>query len=48
MFEPNIPDNDTWILLSISFLHTVEPQWLEHSWDHENVLEIWIVQATEG
>ena len=28
--------------------NTVEPQWLEHPSDHENLLEIWVVRATEG
>ena len=27
---------------------TVEVQWLEHLWDHANVLETWVVRATEG
>ena len=27
---------------------SVELQWLEHHWDHENVFEIWVVRATEG
>ena len=29
-------------------VHTVEPQWLEHLWDHGNLFETWVVQATEG
>ena len=29
-------------------LCTVEPQWLEHLWDHGNVFETWVVRATEG
>ena len=28
--------------------YTVEPQWLEHLWDHGNLFEIWVVRATEG
>ena len=28
------------------FLYTVEPQWLEHPWDLENVFEKWVVRAT--
>ena len=28
--------------------YTVEPQWLEHLWDHGNSFETWIVRATEG
>ena len=27
---------------------TVEPQWLEHLWDHGNSFETWIVRANEG
>ena len=27
---------------------TVDLQWLEHLWDHGNLLETWIVRATEG
>ena len=29
-------------------LNTVEPQWLEHLWDHGNSFETWVVRATEG
>ena len=29
-------------------LYTVEPQWLEHFWDHGNSSETWVVRATEG
>ena len=28
--------------------NTVKLQWLEHLWDHENVLEEGVVRATEG
>ena len=28
--------------------YTVEPQWLEHLWDHGNSFETWVVRATEG
>ena len=28
--------------------HTVECQWLEHLWDHDNLFEIWVFWATEG
>ena len=29
--------------------YTVEPQWLEHLWDHDgNSFETWVVRATEG
>ena len=31
-----------------SFISTVEPQWLEHLWDHGNSFETWVVRATEG
>ena len=27
---------------------TVEPQWLEHLWNHGNLFQIWVVRATEG
>ena len=27
--------------------HTVELQWLEHLWDHENKFETGVVQANE-
>ena len=27
--------------------NTVEPQWLEHLWDHGNSFETWVVRATE-
>ena len=27
---------------------TVEPQWLEHLWDHGNLFEIRVVRVTEG
>ena len=36
-----------WLFLDI-FFTTVEPQWLEHLWDHGNLFEIWVVRATEG
>ena len=26
---------------------TVDPQWLEHLWNHENMLEIGVVRANE-
>ena len=28
--------------------YAVEPQWLEHFWDHGNSYETWVVRATEG
>ena len=28
--------------------NTVKPRWLEPLWDHENLFEIWVVQAIEG
>ena len=28
--------------------YTVEPQWLEHLWDHGNSFETRVVRATEG
>ena len=28
-----------------TLIYTVEPQWLEHPWDHENLFEIWVVRA---
>ena len=30
------------------FEYTVEPQWLEHLWDHGNSFETWVVRATDG
>ena len=30
------------------FVYTVEPQWLEHLWDHGKLFETWVVRATEG
>ena len=30
------------------FGNTVEPQWLEHHWDHGNSFETWVVRGTEG
>ena len=27
---------------------SIEPLWLEHPWNHENLFEIWLVRATEG
>ena len=36
-----------WFLI-IAFLFTVEPQWLEHLWDHENLFEAGAVRANEG
>ena len=30
------------------FRTTVEPQWLEPLWDHGNLFETWVVEATEG
>ena len=32
----------------MSIQHAVEPQWPEHLWDHGNLFEIWVVQATES
>ena len=34
--------------LSLRWAHTVEPQWLEHLWDHGNAFKTWVVRATEG
>ena len=34
--------------LCFFILITVEPQWLEHLWDHGNSFKTWVVQATEG
>ena len=31
-----------------TYIHTVEPQWLEHLRDHGNSFETWVVRATEG
>ena len=27
-------------------IDTIVPRWLEHLWDHGNLFEIWVVQAT--
>ena len=35
-----------WTLIVLTY-HTVEPQWLEHLWDHGNSFETWVVRATE-
>ena len=29
------------------FIYTVELQWLEHLWDHENMFETRVVRANE-
>ena len=34
--------------VSNEYHNTVEPQWLEHLWDHGNSFETWVVRATEG
>ena len=36
-------------LLVINYLHrnTIERQWLEHLWDHENMFETGVVRANE-
>ena len=42
---------NTWtrhLLQQVSGCYTVEPQWLEHLWDHGNLFEILIVRTTEG
>ena len=31
-----------------AILNTVKPQWLEHLWDHGNLLESWVVRASKG
>ena len=31
----------------VSF-HTVEPQWLEHLWDHRKLFETWVGRVTES
>ena len=36
------------IIYSSKVLNTVELQWLEHFWDHENMFETGVVQANEG
>ena len=32
----------------VLYEYTVEPQWIEHLWDHGNLFETWVVRATEG
>ena len=34
--------------LQSSKSNAVEPQWLKHLRDHANLLETWVVRATEG
>ena len=31
----------------LHFISTVELQWLEHLWNHENMFEAWVVRANE-
>ena len=38
---------DVIVLVSDHCLSTVELQWLEHVWDHENMFETWVVRAKE-
>ena len=40
------PDYNGLIVIQLPI--TVEPQWLEHLWDHGNSLETRVVLATEG
>ena len=35
-------------MIKMALLYTVELQWLEHLWDHENLFETGIVRASEG
>ena len=39
-----------WILHYVVYVKitTVELQWLEHLWNHENMFETWVVRASEG
>ena len=36
------------LLIILIFRITVKSQWLEHLWNHGNLFETWVVQATEG
>ena len=36
------------IVLKLCRASTVELQWLEHLWDHENLFETGVVRANEG
>ena len=40
--------NHTLVVMTNVLQCTVEPQWLEHLWDHGNSFETWVVRATEG
>ena len=31
----------------LNIIFTVELQWLEHLWNHENMFETWVVRANE-
>ena len=43
----NIPQWTQWFQRKWN-IYTVEPQWLEHLWDHGNSFETWVVRATES
>ena len=36
-----------YLINPLIWIYTVEPQWLEHLWDHGNSFETWVVRATE-
>ena len=42
------PQTMVLILPTVKILHTVELQWLEHLWDHENEFETGVVRGNEG
>ena len=36
-----------WKIINLTILYTVILQWLEHHWNHENMLETGVFQANE-
>ena len=36
------------VIVAFVAVYTVELQWLEHLWDHENLFETGVVRANEG
>ena len=44
----SFPKYRGWELFDHPLYITVEPQWLEHLWDHRNSFETWVVWATKG
>ena len=46
--EGNSRSNDGYTYVLHPVVNTVELQWLEHLWDHENMFEAGVVRANEG